>query len=195
MKVRSRSTGAVITDREFRNAHPNTSFPKVLTPPLLDNFGYDPVHEGPQPSGEAWQYAAPAGVEKVGNHWFTKWKLEPTFATQAEQDLYVAQWQEAHAVSPVPRLIASGVFSVADGIVESIGAASGIAMVFPLGVGMYWLFFTEAQPDLSYAAYVSSSSGQINVTSRSTDYLEINVNDGGVPVDPAEFSINIVRSS
>ena len=195
MKVRSRSTGAVITDREFRAAHPNTSFPKVLTPPLLDDFGYDPVHEGPQPTGEPWQHAAQDGVEQIGDHWFTRYVLAPTFETQEEQDAYVAQWQAANSVAPVPRLMASGVFTVANGVIESIGAASGIAMVFPLDVGIYWLFFTDAHPDLSYAAYVSSSSGQINVTSRSTDYLELCVNDGGVPVDPAEFSINIVRSS
>ncbi|MEO3389508.1 hypothetical protein [Mesorhizobium sp. CAU 1741] len=95
---------------------------------------------------------------------------------------------------PVPSIVASGVFTISNGWIEAVGAASGIGMAFPIDVGIYWLFFSDAQPDLSYATYVSASSGQINISSRSTDYVELCVTDGGVPVDPSEFSINIVRS-
>lgn len=95
---------------------------------------------------------------------------------------------------PVPEIVASGVFSVSGGMLEAVGAASGIGMAFPLDTGTYWLFFTESQPDLSFAVYASASHGQINVSARSLDYVELSVTDGGNPVDPAEFSINIVRA-
>lgn len=95
---------------------------------------------------------------------------------------------------PMPAIVASGVFSISNGMLEAVGAASGIGMAFALDVGTYWLFFTEAQPDLSYATYVSASQGQINVSDRSLDYVELCVTDGGNPVDPSEFSINIVRT-
>lgn len=106
----------------------------------------------------------------------------------------LADMPPAVPIQPTPSLLACGVFTVADGWVESIGAASGIAMVFPVEPGMFWLFFTEPQPDLSYATYVSCSQGQINVSTRTLDYVELCVKEGGAPIDPAEFSVNIVRS-
>ena len=48
MELRNRTTGAVITEDEFRRDNRNTSFPEVLTPQIIDSFGYDPVLEGPQ---------------------------------------------------------------------------------------------------------------------------------------------------
>jgi len=195
MLVRNRSNGAVITEGDFRRDYPNTSFPRRLSPELLDAFGFDPVLDGPQPTGEAWQHAVHDGVEEINGQWFTKWTLGPVFDTPEDEAAYIAEWQLSNVTVSTPRLIASGVFTVTDGFVESIGTASGIAMVFAIDIGTYWLFFTEPQADLSYAAYVSSSSGQINVSGRSTEYLELCVKDGGVLSDPSEFSINIVRTS
>lgn len=98
----------------------------------------------------------------------------------------------------VPTLVASGGFTVTgvwpDTYIDGVVAAAGIAMVFPIGPGQYWAIFNEPQPDLSYAVYTSASGGQINVTERTLDYIELCVKDGGVPFDPSEFSVNIVRS-
>lgn len=193
MLVRNQTTGDVVTEGEFRALHSNTSFPQQLTPEILAAFGYDPVLEGAQPSGEPWQYAQRDGVEEINSQWFTKYILAPVFATQEEEDVYVAEWQtqQGLAAAPIPRLIASGVFSVTGEGID--GAASGIAMIFAVDVGQYWVFFNEPQVDLSYAVYTSVSAGQINVTARAFDYVELSVRDGGVAIDPSEFSVNIVR--
>ena len=72
MELRNRATGAVITDSEFRSEFPNTSFPQPLTPDVIDDFGFDPVLEGPQPTLiPPYQYAQRDGVIEVDGQWFT----------------------------------------------------------------------------------------------------------------------------
>lgn len=72
MELRNRTTGAVITDSQLRADNPNTSFPQVLTPEIIDSFGYDPVLEGPQPTLiPPYQYAQRDGVIEVNGQWFT----------------------------------------------------------------------------------------------------------------------------
>lgn len=72
MELRNRATGAVITDSEFRSEFPNTSFPQPLTPDVIDDFGFDPVLEGPQPTlVPPYQYAQRDGVVEVNGQWFT----------------------------------------------------------------------------------------------------------------------------
>jgi len=46
MELRNRTTGAVVTEDEFRRSNPNTSFPPQLTAEIISDFGYDPVLEG-----------------------------------------------------------------------------------------------------------------------------------------------------
>jgi hypothetical protein len=73
MLIRVRSDGSVITDHEFRVAHPATSFPPVLSEELLADFGADPVLEGPQPTLTRYQTAAMDGVRHNGANWSTNW--------------------------------------------------------------------------------------------------------------------------
>jgi hypothetical protein len=74
MELRNRTTGALITDQQLRSNNPNTSFPEVLTPSIIDSFGYDPVLEGPQPTLiPPYQYAQRDGVVKINGQWFTKY--------------------------------------------------------------------------------------------------------------------------
>jgi len=75
MEIRLRSTGQVMTESEFRSAHPNTSFPQQLTVELLDGFDADPVLNGAQPSAGRYQTVARDGVEEVNGKWFTKFVL------------------------------------------------------------------------------------------------------------------------
>lgn len=80
MELRNRTTGAVITDSQLRADNPNTSFPQVLTPEIIDSFGYDPVLEGPQPTLiPPYQYAQRDGVVEVNGQWFTKYIAGPIF--------------------------------------------------------------------------------------------------------------------
>lgn len=98
MLIRLRDTGSVITDYEFRAAHPTTSFPPVLTAELLDGFGADPVLEGPQAvPTDPYGFSMRDGVEQIEGQWFTRYVLGPIFSdyTDAEGVLHTAAEQEA----------------------------------------------------------------------------------------------------
>src|SRR5690554_5262489 len=97
---------------------------------------------------------------------------------------YVAPEPEPY-IPNNPTLIASGVFTVDNGIIKGLEAAAGIAFAFPMGPGLYWLFFSDEQPDKAFSVYPASSSGQINATARELDHIELCVTDGGQPVDPS----------
>lgn len=88
MELRNRATGAVITNDQFRAEFPNTSFPSVLTPDIIDDFGFDPVLEGPQPTLiPPYQYAQRDGVEEINGQWFTKYiAVEPDAEGKAAMD-------------------------------------------------------------------------------------------------------------
>jgi len=75
MELRLRSTGQVMTESEFRAAHPNTSFPQQLTVELLDGFDADVIMEGPQASPTRYQTSFRDGVEEVNGKWFTKYSV------------------------------------------------------------------------------------------------------------------------
>lgn len=88
MELRNRTTGAVITEDEFRRSHPQTSFPPQITAEIIDDFGYDPVLEGPQPSLiPPYQYAQRDGVVEVNRQWFTHYiAAEPDDEGKAAMD-------------------------------------------------------------------------------------------------------------
>lgn len=82
MELRNRTTGDVVTEQQFRSDNPNTSFPAVLTPEIISDFGYDPVLEGPQPTLiPPYQYAQRDGVVEVNDQWFTHY-----IAAEADAD-------------------------------------------------------------------------------------------------------------
>jgi hypothetical protein len=88
MELRNRATGAVITDSQFRAENKNTSFPPQITAEIIDDFGYDPVLEGPQPTLiPPYQYAQRDGVEEINGQWFTKYiAAEPDDEGKARMD-------------------------------------------------------------------------------------------------------------
>lgn len=80
MELRNRATGAVVTDSQFRAEHPNTSFPEVLTPDIIEGFGYDPVLEGPQATTiPPYQYSQRDGVVEIDGKWYTHYIAGPVF--------------------------------------------------------------------------------------------------------------------
>lgn len=93
MELRNRTTEAVVTEQQFRSENPNTSFPAVLTPEIIDDFGYDPVLEGPQPTLiPPYQYAQRDGVVEVNGQWFTHYiAAEPDEEGKAAMDAAQAQ--------------------------------------------------------------------------------------------------------
>ena len=87
MELRNRITGAVITNDEFRRINRNTSFPEVITPDIIDSFGYDPVFEGPQATTvPPYQISQRDGVVEVNGQWFTKYVAGPTFTDYTDPD-------------------------------------------------------------------------------------------------------------
>ena len=87
MELRNRTTGAVITDSQFRSEHPNTSFPRVLTVEILNSFDYDPILEGPQATvTPPYQYSQRDGIEEVNGQWFTKYIAGPVFKDYTDDE-------------------------------------------------------------------------------------------------------------
>lgn len=89
MEIRNRSTGAVITDRQFRADNANTSFPKQITADILDGFGYDPVLNGAAATVSGpYERSVRDGVEEIDGQWFTKFIVGPVFANSDEETAY-----------------------------------------------------------------------------------------------------------
>jgi len=119
MELRNRTTGAVITDSQLRADNPNTSFPQVLTPEIINDFGYDPVLEGPQPTlVPPYQYAQRDGVVEVNGQWFTHYiAAEPDAAGKAAMD---ARQADAVRADRNTRLAASDWTQLPDAPVDPI---------------------------------------------------------------------------
>jgi hypothetical protein len=87
MELRNRITGAVITEDEFRRSNRSTSFPQVLTPDIIDSFGYDPVLEGPQATTVSpYQISQRDGVVEVDGNWFTHYIVGPVFQEYTDNE-------------------------------------------------------------------------------------------------------------
>jgi len=75
MQIRIRETGAVMYEDEFRRLNANTSFPQIISVGTLNDFGADPVLEGPQAQPTRYQFAFRDGVEQINGQWFTKYSV------------------------------------------------------------------------------------------------------------------------
>jgi len=93
MEFRNRNTGAIVTADEFRAQFPNTSFPQLLTPDILNDFGYDPILEGPQPTLiPPYQYSQLDGIVEVNGQWFTHYiAVTPDAEQKARMDAAQAE--------------------------------------------------------------------------------------------------------
>lgn len=89
MQIRIRDTGAVVYENEFRAMYPDTSFPSVLSVDLLNDFGADPVLNGPYPTAEWNQVVVYDGVVETAGQWFTSYSVRdmtPEELAVAEED-------------------------------------------------------------------------------------------------------------
>ena len=87
MELRIRETGEVISESEFRRRHSNTSFSKTLSQETMNNFGVDPVLEGPQASTTPpYQTSVRSGVEEIEGKWFTRYVVGPIFTDSVDDD-------------------------------------------------------------------------------------------------------------
>lgn len=112
MNIRT-SSGDVVSEQGFRALFPNTSMPQQLSEALINEFGGSVVFEGPQATGgTVYQYSQAAGIEQIGDKWFTKYVLGPVFTdraatedtpaqTAAEQEAAYKSMKDAEAAKSV----------------------------------------------------------------------------------------------
>lgn len=98
MRYRIRETGAIVYLNELLALYPNTSFPSVITPELIDELGADPVLEGPQPTLTENQYSRFDGVTEINGQWFTKYIAVDYTAEELAAKL--EQWRQSTSCTP-----------------------------------------------------------------------------------------------
>lgn len=101
--------------------------------------------------------------------------------------------EEDRPLTPQIITVAALQVNVVDGVIGGIETAVGMSLAFAIDVGVYWVFFTDPQPDMSYIWNVGSSSGTVNVASRDLTMMELRAYEGGAPADPSEISIQVFR--
>ena len=120
MEIRNRSTGALTTISQFRASRPSTSFPKQITTEILNNFGYDPVLNGPAATVTApYGVSIRSGVEEVDGQWFTKFIAGPIFTDyrDVEGNLTTAADNEAAYKAGIDAQVATSVRSQRDRLI------------------------------------------------------------------------------
>jgi len=89
MELRVRETGEVISERDLYYKYPNISFPKPLTPYVIETYGLEVILEGPQPqTTPPYETVVRQGIEEIKGKWFTKYVIGPIFNNQEEEDSY-----------------------------------------------------------------------------------------------------------
>jgi len=89
MELRVRETGEVISERDLHYKYPNISFPKPLTPYVIDTYGLDAILDGPQPQTTSpYETVVRQGIEEIKGKWFTKYVIGPIFNNQEDEDSY-----------------------------------------------------------------------------------------------------------
>lgn len=133
MRLRIRDTGAVMYEDEFRRMHSETSFPQVLTPELLSDWGADPVFEGPQPTLTENQWAKYDGVEQIDGKWYTKYIAVDYTPEEIAQRL--EQWRQSTSCTPFQGRMAladAGLLAQAQAAVDASDEKTKVAWEYAL---------------------------------------------------------------
>ena len=120
MEIRNRSTGELTTISQFRASRPSTSFPKQITTEILNNFGYDPVLNGPAATVTApYGVSIRSGVEEVDGQWFTKFIAGPIFndTTDGDGNVISAADNEAAYKAGIDAQVATSIRSERDRLI------------------------------------------------------------------------------
>ena len=87
-----------LTERQIRDAHPNTSFPEVFVAPE----GYAPVHPAPMPQFNPYiEIASDGAPELVDGVWTQVWAVQSLSEERANENLSVAReqrWRQIQAI-------------------------------------------------------------------------------------------------
>lgn len=103
---------------------------------------------------------------------------------------------EPEPLPPRPSMIAVTELIVADGEVTQVGLSAGVGFAIMIGDGVFWVFFSETQPNASYLPFAQSPGYNADVTAREADYLEVTVTDRATnqPAIPASLAITVQRT-
>jgi hypothetical protein len=105
-EYRSRTTGEVKSQGQWRAANPNMSLPRVWTTETLDGLNLDPVLRSPAATTGAYQSSVRDGVEQDANgNWVEKYVARDMFADTTEDG--VTTTKAAHEAAYQGRLDAA----------------------------------------------------------------------------------------
>ena len=98
-EYRKKSDGTVVVgDVAFRQLFPNTSFPKLLTEEIVNDFGYDYVLSGTEPSvTPPYESSFRDGLEEKSGKWYTKFKkvtLDDTGKSSLDSEIATIKREE-----------------------------------------------------------------------------------------------------
>ena len=120
MEIRNRSTGELTTISQFRASRPSTSFSKQITTEILNNFGYDPVLNGPAATVTApYGVSMRSGVKEVDGQWFTYFIAGPVFTdtTDGDGNVTTAADNEAAYKAGIDAQVATSIRSERDRLI------------------------------------------------------------------------------
>ena len=129
---RIRDTGQVITESEFRSLHSDTSFPAVLTPEILNDFGVDPVLEGAQPTITENQYVRYVGVTQDKKKNWVK-NYEAVDYTPEENEARKVSRRASMVVSPLQAKVAllnEGLLDDVEGVINDANTSPVVKLAW-----------------------------------------------------------------
>ena len=96
-------------------------------------------------------------------------------------------------------IIAQARLLVSGDDLQGVETAAGFGAAMILDTGVFWLFFTQPQPDDNFGAFAQArrSGGGIraDVTDANTGYIEVTTTDmTGTPVTPVSLFVSIQRA-
>ena len=155
MEIRNRSTGELTTISQFRALRPSTSFPKQITTEILNNFGYDPVLNGPAATVVApYGVSIRSGVEEVDGQWFTKFIAGPIFTdtTDGDGNVTTAADNEAAYKAGIDAQAATSVRSERDRLIAETDWTQLADSQLSDSVKTSWVTYRQSLRDLPTAS-------------------------------------------
>ena len=155
MEIRNRSNGELTTISQFKATQPSTSFPKQITTEILDNFGYDPVLNGPAATVVApYGVSIRSGVEEVDGQWFTKFIAGPIFTdtTAGDGNVTTAADNEAAYKAGIDAQAATSVRSERDRLIAETDWTQLADSQLSDSVKTSWVTYRQSLRDLPTAS-------------------------------------------
>ena len=146
MELRIRETGQIVTEQEFRGLHPNTSFPEILSIDILDDFGIDPIFEGPQASTiPPYEISVRQGVEEINGKWYTKYVVGPIFIDTEDK---TAAEQEQEYKAKIDSEVAASVRKKRDDLLSKSDWIVSFSVEKNINISSSWKKYRQALRDI-----------------------------------------------